>query len=65
MMSLEEIFARIERLQLDSRRIADALHAHHRELAPSSPAHAPLQRLFQVISDFHLVLALSPRPSNA
>jgi hypothetical protein len=63
-MSLEEIFAAVDKLKADSKRVADALHAHHRELSPSSPAHAPLHRLHRVVADFHSVLALTPRPAN-
>jgi hypothetical protein len=63
-MSPNETMNAIDRLQSDSKRVADALHSHARELPVASPDHAALNRLFRSVADFHSTLTLAQKPQH-
>jgi hypothetical protein len=62
-MDLNEIFACVDRLQADAKRIAAALHHHAKEAQRGTPVHGRIHRIFNIVSDFHMTLTNAPKPA--
>jgi hypothetical protein len=63
-MSPEQIMTAIDRLEIDAKRIGEALHARCAKLPVSSAKAALLHRLHRVVADLHLAISLTARPSH-
>jgi hypothetical protein len=64
MMSIEQIFDAVDRLQRDAHQLAAALHQLYTNLPVGSTDHGRIHRLQRIVGDLNALLMNTPKPAD-